>query len=74
MSGAIDILARREAAEAKHGKIRTSFDYPPIPVRCCDWSAVTDNYEPGHPMGQGATEQEAVADLLDKLEDMEECP
>ena len=49
-------------------KIRTSHDYPPIPIRCVDWSAVTDDYESGHPIGRGATEAEAIADLLEQLE------
>ena len=26
-------------------KIITSFDYPPIPIRHCDWSAVFDDYD-----------------------------
>jgi hypothetical protein len=55
-------------------KIRTSFDYPPIPDRRFDWSAVDDDTydgaEDSHcPIGHGATEQEAIADLLDQLED-----
>lgn len=51
-------------------KIRTSFDYPPIPLRNCDWSAIDDDtYEPGCPIGHGATEQEAIADLLMQLEE-----
>jgi hypothetical protein len=50
-------------------KIRTEFVYPPIPIRTFDWSAVTDDYEPGQPIGYGTTEQEAVSDLLDQLED-----
>ena len=59
-------------------KIHTSFDYPPIPVRNMDWSAVTDNYDcdcdqdgffSTHPVGRGATEQEAIADLIEQLED-----
>jgi hypothetical protein len=49
-------------------KIITSFDYPPIPYRGADWSAVTDNYEPGHPMGHGATEQAAIDHLLQQLD------
>lgn len=58
--------------------IHTSHDYPPIPVRSMDWSAVTDNYEAEsdsegwwstHPVGRGATEQEAIVDLLEQLED-----
>ena len=50
-------------------KIITHYDPPPIPVRCFDWSAVTDNYEPGHPLGWGYTEDQAIQDLLDQLED-----
>jgi hypothetical protein len=59
-------------------KINTSFDYPPIPVRDMDWSAVTDNYDAdcdqdgffsNCPQGHGRTEQEAIDDLLMQLED-----
>lgn len=50
-------------------KIITEHVRPPIPTRNCDWSAVTDDYEPGHPIGWGATEQEAIADLKEKLAD-----
>ncbi len=46
------------------GKIITTHDYPPIPVRMFDWSAHRDGYEPGDPIGTGATEAEAIADLL----------
>lgn len=62
-------------------RINTSFDYPPIPVRNCDWSAVTDDYEAWtedgewtttHPAGHGATEEEAIADLLIQIEDRAE--
>jgi hypothetical protein len=50
-------------------KIITRHDPPPIPIRCFDWSAVTDNYDgPGSPIGHGATEEEAVADLKEQLE------
>jgi hypothetical protein len=48
-------------------KIITEFVYPPIPVRCFDWSAVTDSYEPGHPIGNGTTEQEAIEDLKEQI-------
>jgi hypothetical protein len=51
-------------------KIKTNFDYPPIPLREFDWSAVTDNYEPGHPVGYGRTEDEAVCDLKDQLQQL----
>jgi hypothetical protein len=52
-------------------KISTSYDPPPIPIRSFDWMAVDDDtYDgPGSPIGLGATEQEAIADLLDQLED-----
>lgn len=53
--------------------IHTNHDYPPIPVRSADWSAVTDDYDgapDSHcPIGHGSTEQEAIQDLLDQLED-----
>lgn len=60
-------------------KIHTSYDRPPIPVRDMDWSAVTNDYDAdcdqdgfhsSHPVGYGATEQVAIDDLLEKLEDL----
>lgn len=56
-------------------KIHTHHVYPPIPVRSMDWSAVTDNYDGApdsstrHQIGRGATEQEAINDLIEQLED-----
>jgi hypothetical protein len=56
-------------------KIHTSFDYPPIPVRSMDWSAVTDDYDGAEDsgnrgqIGRGPTEEAAIADLLDQIED-----
>lgn len=52
--------------------IRTSHDFPPIPDRSFDWSAVTDNYDLGHPIGHGATEAEAIADLKQQIKENEE--
>lgn len=61
-------------------KIITSYDPKPIPTRACDWSAVTDDYEAWtedgewhstHPVGYGATQEEAIADLEAQLEDGE---
>ncbi len=58
--------------------IHTNHDYPPIPDRSMDWSAVTDDYDcdcdqdgffSTHPVGRGPTEQEAIADLLEQLEE-----
>lgn len=50
-------------------KIITNYIYPPIPDRRFDWSAVTDNYEPGQPIGYGPTKEAAIADLQELLED-----
>lgn len=52
-------------------KIRTNFEYPPIPLRDYDWSAVDDDtYEPdsNRPVGWGRTEAQAIEDLLERLE------
>lgn len=50
--------------------VRTTFEYPPIPVRDMDWSAVDDDtydcdcdqdgFFSTSPIGRGATEQEAI--------------
>ena len=47
--------------------MRTEYWPKPIPMRQFDWSAVTDDYEPGHPIGFGATETEAIRDLTEQL-------
>jgi hypothetical protein len=61
-------------------KIHTSFDYPPISVRTFDWSAVTDDYDcdcdqdgffSTCPVGHGATEQDAIEDLLEQIADQD---
>jgi hypothetical protein len=51
--------------------IRTTHEFPPIPIRSMDWSAVDDDsYDgEGSPIGRGATEAEAVADLIEQIED-----
>lgn len=49
--------------------IVTSYDYPPIPIRDWDWSAIRDGYEPGDPIGRGPTEKAAIDDLLDQESD-----
>ena len=50
-------------------RIITKYDPPPFPkIRRFDWSAVMDGYEPGDPIGWGATEQEAVDDLWEQVE------
>ena len=53
-----------EAAVAKALGVVTSFVNPPIPHRGCDWSAHFDGDEEGR-IGRGATEREAIEELLD---------
>lgn len=36
-----------------------------------EWHAMTDSYEPGMPLGIGATEAEAIADLKEQLAEAE---
>jgi hypothetical protein len=51
-------------------RIKTFYDPPSIPMRCSDWSAIDDDtYDYDQPVGYGATEQEAIEDLLWKLDD-----
>ena len=53
-------------------KIVTSYELKPIPMRCCDWCAVNDEtYDYDQPVGYGATEQEAIEDLLSQIEERE---
>lgn len=46
---------------------------PPIPSQRFDWMATREDYEPGEPIGRGATEREAVEDLFDSEEYRREC-
>lgn len=50
--------------------VKTTFWMKPLPSRRFDWEAVDDDtYDgPGCPIGLGATEMEAVADLIEQLE------
>ncbi len=57
-------------------RIATEYWAKPIPDRSCDWSAIDgDTYDgapdtsPPCPIGWGATEAEAIADLLEKIEE-----
>jgi hypothetical protein len=57
-------------------KIRTEYVYPPIPIRTMDWQAwdddTFDGAEDSHcPIGRGRTEQDAIDDLKEQLEEME---
>lgn len=55
--------------EKTHLGIVTAHIYPPIPIRTMDWQACYEDDEPdddGHMrVGHGATEQEAVTDLIE---------
>jgi len=53
-------------------KIFLVYDPPPIPVRCFDYMAYPESYEPGMPYGRGSTEEDAIYDLLDYL-DLDYC-
>jgi len=50
-------------------RIKTSYDPPPVPSRSFDWNAVVGDYDEGDPVGYGATEQEAIADLIWQIEE-----
>lgn len=45
--------------------IKTEHVFPPIPIRIHDWCAYYDGQEEGR-RGWGATEKEAIADLLEQ--------
>lgn len=49
-------------------RITLDYDPPPIPDRRHDWTAVTDNYEPEHPLGRGLTAIAAINDWLMEAE------
>jgi hypothetical protein len=40
-----------------------------FPIRDFDWSAVTDDYDEGSPIGFGRTEREAITDLMTRIEE-----
>ena len=68
--GAGNISAATTKSLATTMTIKTYFDYPPIPIRSFDWSAIDyDTYDgtPGCPIGRGETEAAAVTDLLEQL-------
>jgi len=53
-------------------KIVTSHVYPPIPIRQWDWCAFLDGQEEDGPYGWGRTEEEAIAELEQYLDDESE--
>lgn len=53
-------------------KIVTDYAPPPIPMRQFDWRAIDDDtHDLGRPIGWGATEQEAIDDLMAQLEELD---
>jgi hypothetical protein len=49
-------------------KIQTSFVYPPVSDRSCDWSAIDDEtYDYDAPIGFGPTQEAAIADLIRQI-------
>lgn len=51
-------------------RIRTAEDWKSIPIRDFDWCAVDDDTYDGEgcPIGYGATEEAAIADLIAQIE------
>lgn len=49
-------------------KIVTSYLHTPNAVRDLDWMAYAENWQTGDPIGNGATEQEAIDRLREELE------
>ena len=47
-------------------KIITEYVHPPIPYRNNDWRATREGDDEDYIVGWGATEAEAIADLLDE--------
>ena len=50
-------------------EVITSCFVKPIPVRSFDWEATFDDYDLGDVIGFGRTEEEALADLMERIEE-----
>jgi hypothetical protein len=57
------LIGIARAGMTRSPKVVTENIYPPIPIRQFDWTAHYD--DPEGPCGYGATEAEAIADLLE---------
>ena len=53
-------------------KIITIHDYPPIPIRDFDWSAIREDYDKGDLIGTGKTEQDAINNLKEQEAEQDE--
>ena len=49
-------------------KIITRYEPKPIPVSKFDWTATEEDYDLGSPVGWGATEKDAIDDLITQLD------
>jgi hypothetical protein len=53
-------------------KIRVTYDPPPVPSNCLDWSAIDDSTydgQPSDPIGYGPTREIAILDLINQFAD-----
>ena len=55
-------------------KIVTTYEPKPSHIRTLDWRAMSDSYEPGDPIGYGATKEAAIADLNSQLDELRPDP
>jgi hypothetical protein len=67
-----DVRAKVEAHLGQ--RIETSHVYPPIPCRKFDWCAYPAGEEEDGSYGWGKTEADAIADLIEILQDDERIP
>lgn len=52
-------------------RIRTELVKPPIPTHRYDWAAWIDGEEESNIQGRGATESDAIAELLETLAELD---
>jgi len=79
LGGLFDIIERardnllpEHLARLRGGPVyTTTYVHPPIPIRTSDWCACVEGDEEDGPYGWGATEDEAIEDLKEKLAEME---
>ncbi len=50
-------------------RIVTNYWAKPIPMRQFDWEATFDGYDMGDPVGYGTTEEEAINDLIQQVDE-----
>lgn len=50
--------------------VKTSFEYPPIPVRQYDWMAYFPDLGEDGPTGRGENEADALRDLASQVGDL----